>query len=514
MEIADALGVIIGDLFATLSHEEVAAEAQRRGIVCTPVLRPSEVLANAHFRSRGSFVPAEYAPGESGPVSSGFFELDGERQGFRQRAPTQGEHDAQLAAGLWPDARPAPPGPRPAASLPLEGLRVLDFGIGGVGVECGRLFGEYGADVIKIESRSYPDFMRVVMSTEMSASFASSSRSKRGFGVNLKHARGLELVHRLIRQADVVIENSATGTMDDMGVGFARIRELNPRCVLVSSQLLGSRGAWADWIGYGPSTQPIGGLVHLWNYADHAEPAGSASIFPDHLAGRLSALVALAALVRRERTGRGGHGEVAQAEAVTNMIGDWLLREGVEPGSVVPMGNRSERGAPWGAYPCAGVEQWVAITVRDDQDWGRLKMALGNPEWAERPGLESVGGRRAAQDELDAKLAEWTRARSRVDVVATLQMFRVPAAPMFTGSDQAADPHFQARGYPRWIEQQDLGWIGLEGPCFRASGMPDVRIFQAPLLGQHTREICRELLGLADPEIEKLVAAGTLEVPR
>jgi len=514
MQIADALGVIIGDLFSTLGHEEVAAEAQRRGIVCTPVLCPSEVLQNEHFRSRGSFVRAEYAPGESGPVASGFFELDGLRQGFRQRAPVPGEHDAQLAAGLWPDARPAPSQPGPARSLPLEGLRVLDFGIGGVGVECGRLFGEYGADVIKIESRSYPDFMRIVMSTEMSASFASSSRSKRGFGVNLKHEKGLELIHRLVRQADVVIENSATGTLDEMGVGFAKIRELNPRCVMVSSQLLGSRGAWANWIGYGPSTQPIGGLVHLWNYAGEAEPAGSTSIFPDHLAGRLSALVALAALVRRERTGRGGHGEVAQAEAVINMIGDWLLREGVAPGSVVAMGNRSERGAPWGAYPCAGVEQWVAITVRDDEDWGRLKLSLGNPEWAERPELATAAGRSAAHDELDAKLAEWTRARSRVDVTATLQMFKVPVAPMFTGSDQAADPHYQARGYPRWLDQQDLGWICLEGPCFRASGMSDVRLFQAPLLGQHTREICRELLGLADSEVEKLVAAGTLEVPR
>jgi crotonobetainyl-CoA:carnitine CoA-transferase CaiB-like acyl-CoA transferase len=391
---------------------------------------------------------------------------------------------------------------------------VLDFGIGGVGVECGRLFGEYGADVIKIESRSYPDFMRVVMSTEMSASFASSSRSKRGFGVNLKHEKGVELIHRLVRQADLVIENSATGTMDDMGVGFAKIRELNPRCVMVSSQLLGSRGAWAHWIGYGPSTQPIGGLVHLWNYADAAEPAGSTSIFPDHLAGRVSALAALAALVRRERTGRGGHAEVAQAETVTNMIGDWLLREGVAPGSVAAIGNRSERGAPWGSYPCAGVEQWVAITVRDDADWGRLKMALGNPEWAEQPALASVAGRRAAHDELDAKLAEWTRARSRVDVTATLQMFRVPVAPMFTGTDQAADPHFQARGYLRWIDQQDLGWICLEGPSFRASGMSEVQVFQAPLLGEHTREICREILGLDDSEIEKLVAAGTLEVPR
>ena len=514
MEIADALAVMIGDLFSTMTHEQVSFEAQRRGIVCTPVLRPGEVLANEHFESRGTFVDAEFAPGASGPVASGFFEIDGERQGFRRRAPTLGEHDAEVAAGIWTEPRPAPSGPLPEPTLPLAGLRVLDFGIGGVGVEASRLFGEYGADVIKVESRSYPDFIRVVMSTEMSASFASSSRSKRGFGVNLKHEKGLELLHALARHSDVVVENSSTGTMDEMGIGFGKLSELSPGIVMTSSQLLGSRGAWASWIGYGPSTQPIGGLVHLWNYDDQDDPAGSASIFPDHLAGRLAALGALAALYRRERTGRGGHVEVAQAEAVVNIIGDLLLKEGVAPGTVVPRGNRSERGAPWGSYPCAGHEQWVTITVRDDEDWKKLRGALGSPEWAQRPELETVEGRRAAHDEIDAHLGEWTRAQTKLAVTATLQMFGIPAAPMMTGSEQATDPHFQARGYPRWVDQQELGWIGFEGPPFRASGMADVRIFQAPLLGEHTRAICRDLLGLAHDEIEALVDAGTLEVPR
>jgi crotonobetainyl-CoA:carnitine CoA-transferase CaiB-like acyl-CoA transferase len=514
MEIADALGVIIGDLFATMPHEQVAFEAQRRGIVCTPVLTPSEVLANEHFDSRGTFADAEYAPGCTGPFASGFFEIDAVRQGHRARAPEVGEHDAEVGAGLWPDARPAPAGAAPAPRRPLEGLRVLDFGIGGVGVEAGRLFAEYGADVIKIESRSYPDFMRVVMGSEMSASFASSSRSKRGFGVDLKHDAGVEMMRELVKQADLVIENNSTGTMESLGLGYPQLRAINPRIVMASSQLLGSRGAWAHWFGYGPSTQPIGGMVHLWNYDDQAFPAGSGAIFPDHLAGRLAALGSLATLVRRLRTGEGGHCEVAQAEAVTNMIGDLLLAEGLAPGSVGPRGNRSERGAPWGSYPCAGDQQWVTITVRDDADWRKLRVALGEPEWAMQPALEKAAGRFAAQDEIDARLAAWTSGQSRIDVTATLQMFEVPAAPMFTGSDQFRDPHYQARGYPRWIEQQDLGWISLEGPCFRASGMQDVYVAQAPKLGEHTREICRELLGKDDDEIGALVAAGTLEVPR
>jgi crotonobetainyl-CoA:carnitine CoA-transferase CaiB-like acyl-CoA transferase len=514
MAIGDALTVTIGDHLKNMTHEEVSFEAQRRGIVCTPVLRPEEVLANEHFKSRGTFVDAEFAPGQSGPIASGFIELDGERQGYRRRAPTLGEHNDEVAAGVWSEPRPAPSLPAAEPSLPLAGLRVLDCGIGAVGVEAGRLFAEYGAEVIKIESRTYPDFIRSIMSSEMSASFSSSNRSKRGLGVNLKHEKGLAIFRELVKQADVIIENSSTGTMEDLGISHEKLRELNPRVVMASSQLLGSRGVWADWIGYGPSTQPIGGLVHLWNYTDQDFPAGSASIFPDHVAGRLAALAALATLVRRDRTGTGGHGEVAQAEVVTGVLGDLLMKTGVEPGSVVPMGNRSERGAPWGTYPCAGVQQWCVITVRDDQDWKKLRAVLGEPEWAMKPELETAEGRFAAHDEIDEHLSRWTSERTKMDVTASLQMFGVPAAPMYTPTDQISDPHYQARGFPRWVEQQELGWVSMEGPTFRASGMSDVRISQAPKLGEHTREICRGLLGMKDAEIEELVAAGTLEVPK
>jgi crotonobetainyl-CoA:carnitine CoA-transferase CaiB-like acyl-CoA transferase len=512
MEIADALNVIVGDLFATMTHEEVAFEAQKRGIVCTPVLRPGEVLANEHFRSRGTFLEAEFVPGTTGSIASGFFELDGVRLGYRTRAPEIDEHAEQIASQLWPDPRPKPVGVRPEPSRPFEGLRLLDFGIGGVGVETGRLFAEYGADVIKIESRSYPDFIRVVMSSEMSGSFASSSRSKRAFGVNIKSAEGRALIHELVKQSDVVTENNSTGTMEALGLGYEKLRSLNPGIVMTSSQLLGSHGAWADWIGYGPSTQPFGGLVYLWDYPEEGLPAGSGSIFPDHMAGRLLAVVALAGLLRRSRTGEGGHGEVAQAEVVANFIGDQLVKEAVEPGSVVPRGNRNERGAPWGSYPCAGVDQWVTITIRDDADWKRLKSAMGEPEWACVADYDTAAARHAAHDAIDESLREWTLGQSKSAVTATLQMFGVPAAPMYLAVDQMKDPHFQSRGYPRWLEQQGLGWMAFEGPAFRASGMLDVHVTQAPLVGEHTREIARDLLGLAPAEIEDRIAAGTLEV--
>jgi crotonobetainyl-CoA:carnitine CoA-transferase CaiB-like acyl-CoA transferase len=351
------------------------------------------------------------------------------------------------------------------------------------------------------------------MSTEMSASFASSNTSKRAFGVNLKEPRGVELVHKLIEQADIVIENNSTGAMQKMGVGYETVRQVNPRVVMGSAQLLGAHGAWSDWIGYGPSTQPVGGLVHLWNYDDQDDPAGSTSIFPDHLAGRVTALTVLAGIIRRERSGLGGHVQVAQVETVTGIIGDLLLKTGLEPGSVTPSGNRSDRGAPWGTYPCAGSEQWVTITIRTDSEWKKLCLALGNPDWTEKPEYEAVEGRRAAQDEIDERIAEWTRTLKKGDVTVSLQMFDIPCAPMLTGSEQARDPHFQARGYPRWRDQQDCGWMSFEGPCFYSTGMSDVIVHQAPKVGEHTRTIGAEMLGLSADEVESLVETGVLEVP-
>jgi crotonobetainyl-CoA:carnitine CoA-transferase CaiB-like acyl-CoA transferase len=509
---ADLLTKLYEEHFASMSMEEVSEEAQRRGIVCTPVLRPDEVLNNVHLRARKTFVELPVAPGVAGPFASGFIEVDGVRQGPARGAPAAGaDESAAFLAGA--SGRPAPKAGAAAPAAPLAGIRVLDFGIGGVGVEAGRLFAEYGAEVIKVETRTYPDFMRTVTGGWTSPSFASSSRSKQSFGVNVKKPEGLAALKQLITHADVIIENSATGTMDDMGVGWKTIQQLNPRAILVSSQLMGSRGPWASWIGYGPSTQPVGGLVHLWNYDDQDFPAGSAAIFPDHLVGRVCAVAAMAALLRRERTGRGSLVEAAQIEAVTGMLGELLLAAGLEPGSVAPRGNASERGAPWGAYPCAGTQQWIVITVRDDADWRSLRTAMGDPAWARDAAYATAAGRLAQRKLLDAQLGEWTAQHGKRELAARLQEHGVPAGPVFTGSDQLDDPHFQAWRYEREVEVPDLGRMSLEGPCWSASAMAEPDVRPPPKLGEHTREIARRLLGMADPEIDRLVAEGALEDP-
>lgn len=507
----DVLNPVYEEFFSDMTMEEAAAEAQRRGIVATPMLKPGDVLKNEHFASRGTFVESEIAPGITAPVASGFFELDGERAGWRHRAPMPGEHDAELATDAAA-ASQAPPAPAdaPPPSRPLEGLRVLDFGHGGVGVEGGRMLVEYGADVIKIETNTYPDFMRIVLGGTMTPSFASSSRSKRSFGVNLKHPDGLRVLRDLVARADIVIENNSTGTMDELGVGYEALREINPDIVMASSQLVGSRGTCATWIGYGPTIQPFGGMTYLWAFPDGEGPPGNPAIHPDHLAGRLCAIGGLAGVIGRSRRQGGTHAEIAQVEAVVCTLGDLLLREALEPGSVQPDGNDDERGAPWGVFRCDGEEEWAVVCVRDDADWHGLLRAMGNPSGAEK--WATAEARLADRAGVNAFVEDWTRTRTPDEVMKACQAEGVPAGAMLSSLQQLDDPHLQARGFLVPVDQQDSGPLVFEGPAFHASGMAPPRIEQAPRLGEHTREICRELLGYDDAEIDRLVEAGALEV--
>jgi crotonobetainyl-CoA:carnitine CoA-transferase CaiB-like acyl-CoA transferase len=394
--------------------------------------------------------------------------------------------------------------------LPLVGLRVADFGHGGVGVEAGRLFAEYGADVIKIESRAYPDFIRLVGGSEMSPSFASSSRSKRSFGVNIKTPKGLETIKRLLAECDVVIENNSTGTMADLGLDYETLRSINPRLVMVSSQLMGSTGPWSDWLGYGPSTRPAGGMTWLWNFPEGGEPPGAGVIFPDHLVGRVCAMGAMAGLVARQSSGSGAHFEAAQVETVLTCMAQYFLAESLAPGTVHPLGNRRERGAPWGVYQCAGDERWIVICIRNDEDWAGLRKAVGDvlsdTSW------DNVEGRRAAHDAIDAVLTEWLSSRSDREAMEILQSFGVPAGMMNYASDEPNDPHLQFRGYLAEIDQPGVGPMILEGPAFQASAMDRPFIGPAPELGGNTREIATGLLGLSPEETEELIQAGVLEV--
>ena len=516
--IADAvLNPLYEELFSTMTMEEVAQEAQRRGIVATPILKPGDVVTNEHFEARKTFDRVPLSTGGVMSLPSGWMEIDGERVGPTGRPPHLGEHTEEVLAALA-DAAPSdwPPLPQsaPEPSPPLAGIRVADFGHGGVGVEISRMLAEYGADVIKVESRTYPDFIRVVLGGEMSPSFASSSRSKRGLGVNAKSDEGRQMLLDLAAGAggaarfDMVVENGSTGVMNSLGLGYRHFAASNPDVVMVSSQLMGSSGPWSDWRGYGPNTQVTGGMTHLWDYPDVDRPSGSQSIFPDHFAGRMGALAGVAAVLGRRRgvMDAGCHAEVCQVEQVVGVMGDLLARESLQPGSVTPQGNRRDRGAPWGLFRCGGVDQWVAVCCRTDGEWAELAGLAG----VDDPTLSTLQARRQREDEVEVAVEAWTTGLSKRAVTEACLAAGVPAGPMLTSSEQLNDPHLAARGYLVELDQPPIGVMTFEGQAFAATGMPDADIRPAPGLGQHTREIVAEL-GLDGAAIDDLIARGILE---
>jgi crotonobetainyl-CoA:carnitine CoA-transferase CaiB-like acyl-CoA transferase len=503
LQASGALHELYAALFGGMTKDAIAAEGQARGVPVAPVLDVSEVLANPHFSARGAFVDAEVAPGVHGRLPSGFLEVDGARVGFRHRAPEPGEHDEDLAgaSGERPAQRPrAASGALPRR--PLAGLRVVDFGIIVIGNEIGRLLADQGADVIKIENRAFPDAARVGYGGGLSHSFVAGSRNKRSFGVNLRTPEGVALLERLVAGADVVLENFKPGTLEKLGLGYEALRAVNPDVVMLSTNALGSSGPWSRWLGYGPIVRCVSGITSLWRYPEDELGFGEpTTIYPDHYGARVCATAVLAALIRRRRTATGAYIESAQAEMIVNHLADMFLAASLAEG-------RGDLGAPWGVYPCAGDDEWCVITVRDDEQWLALRRVVGDPGWAS---FDTAAERVANRDALDRRVAEWTSRLLPREVMESLQAAGVPAAMMMRPDDHEADPHLQARGAYREMDQPGLGVVRMEDGPFRSGAIPPVRMTPAPQHGEHTREICSTVLGLSEAEIEELFAAGVLE---
>ena len=512
---ADRLHAIFERHFAGRSKRELTLEGQARGVPIAPVLTLGEVLNAEHFRVRGAIARRELAPGITAEVPTGFAEIDGRRIVPGRLAPAVGEHDADVLAvssarRLQPALRAASDGGRP-----LEGLRILDFGVIVYGAEVARLFCELGADVIKVESREFPDGARV-----SPVHFAIGHRGSRSVGVNLRSDEGVELIKRLAGGADVLLANFKPGTLAKLGLGEEVLHELNPGLVIVHGSALGASGPWSNWMGYGPLVRCVSGLTSLWRYpGDEDSFSDSTVIHPDHYAARLSAVACLASLIARRRSGRGAVIRVSQAEAILVQLATLLAAESVAGGSVADGRARgsAEAGhtpAPWGVFPCAGDDEWCVVTVRDDDDWRRLRGALGDPAWAADDKLAATSGRLAHRHEIDAHLSAWTRARAPRKVVAVLQSAGVPAGFMQRPEEYENDPQLQARDFLRTFEQPGLAPRRIEHAPFRSERIPAPANRPAPEPGEHTREICTGLLGIDRDTVDQLLAAGALEEPR
>ncbi|AQT80087.1 CoA transferase [Mycolicibacterium litorale] len=486
------LGELIAAHFAGQTMAQLVADGQAHGVPIAAVLTPSEALHSEHLTAVGALTDTELAPGVSARVPVGYWVIDGKHAGYRTPAPALGSGEK-----CWQTTRFDPSAIGSVGRRPLEGIRVLDLGVIVAGGELSRLFADQGAEVIKVESSAYPDGLRQKRDDQqISESFARAHRNNLGLGLELRSPAGAEVFSRLVAASDAVFANFKPGTLPALGFSHERLHELNPGLVVAESSAFGDTGPWSKQMGYGPLVRATIGVSRLWTSQEPAPPTArhafydATTIFPDHVVGRISAIGALAALIRRERHGVGARLHVSQAEAAINQL-DTLY---VTLAAVAAGAGRVEADPTVHlVLACAGDDEWCVVSLRSDADRRAVAGVIG----------ESV--------DVDAALATWARERTPGQVAEAIQAAGVPAGPMNRPAEVYGNPQLQLRKvFSDMVHPLFPAPLPTEsGPApYRNIGPAPQR--PAPLPGADTRRVCHDVLGMDSAEIDGLIAAGVL----
>jgi len=397
----------------------------------------------------------------------------------------------------------------------LKGVRVIDFTWIGAGSYTTKLLADLGADVIKIETSKRLDTLRLakpykdkVPGINRSGYFADRNSSKRSITVNIKEPEGLALVKRLIEAADVVTNNFTPGVMDKLGLGYEAVRAIQPSIVFASMSMQGASGPDRNDLGYGLTIGAVTGLQHLTGLPDK-EPAGTGTNYPDHIPNPTHAAFAILAALRHQRsTGVGQSIDIAQTEPTIAMIGPSVMHYMVNGVVQNRNGNRHIQYAPQGVFPCKGEDRWIAISIQSDTQWQALcrALALDAPvEWSR------AAERLDHQDAIEERLAAACRRYDSLELAELLQRAGVSAGPVQDARDVLeADPQLEARGHWVTMDHPEMGPSTYNSAPFRFSHAESAPSSPAPLLGQHTREIARELLALSEDQVESLIERNIL----
>ncbi len=504
------IGALVQQVFADKTMKALVAEGQSHGVAISAVLDPTQILSSEHFEAVGAVADAELVPGVRTTIPTGYYSVNGKHIGFREPAPAAGADDARWPVESTTIAAPAKSGPRP-----FDGLRIIDLGIIVAGGELSRLFGDLGAEVIKVESASYPDGLRQArIGDPMSESFAWTHRNNLAFGLDLRSDAGKQVFSRLVADADAVFANFKPGTLAALGFPYDTLHSLNERVVLAESSAFGDRGPWSNRLGYGPLVRATAGVSKLWtNPHRHADETPSrhrfydaTTVFPDHVVGRITAIGALAALIHRDRTGVGARVHVSQAEAVVNQLDARYVTDAARAGNGAELDHDTSIHE---VLPCAGDDEWCVISLLIDDDWRSASGVFGLPIDDAR--FVTGDARLAHRGELVELMSTWTRERSPQQVAEALQSAGVAAAQMNRPPDILEDPQLRERKLYADMHHRlfDHALPAETGPApFR--NIPPAPQRPAPLPGQDTREVCLKVLGMSSEQIEQLINDGVL----
>jgi crotonobetainyl-CoA:carnitine CoA-transferase CaiB-like acyl-CoA transferase len=386
------------------------------------------------------------------------------------------------------------------SSRPLDGIRVLDFTAFWAGPAATHLLATLGADVVKIESPTRPDGMRFATTrppddpqwVEYSPTFHGTNPAKRSVAIDFSTPEGRELVLRLVEQVDVVVENFTPRVMPNVGLDYDVLATRNPDLVMLRMPAFGLDGPWRDHSGFAQTTEQVSGIAWLTGTPD-VDPIVRSTVDP--IAGIHGAVAVLAGLAHRTRTGAGGLIELPMVEVALNVAAEPIVTWSAYGTLLERQGARGPHGAPQGVYACLGEEQWVALSISDDDQWRALQQVMGDPAWARAARFATAANRRRAHDAIDERLSAWFSEQERDAIVARLVEVGVHAAPVWDQNRLDELPHLVARGFTQWLDHPVAGAVPYPGTGMRSPQFDLTYRAPAPTVGQHTHEVLRELLG-------------------
>jgi crotonobetainyl-CoA:carnitine CoA-transferase CaiB-like acyl-CoA transferase len=400
---------------------------------------------------------------------------------------------------------------------PLAGIKVLSFEIQVAGPYCSMMLADQGATVIKVEQPGSGDTARggaPRITNErgegQSGYFLRFNRNKRSLTLNLKNEAGRQIFRDLANGSDVLIENFRPGLLDEMGLGYDELSRDNPGLVYASITGFGSMqgylGPYSKRPAYDIVAQAMGGLMATCGQAG-GPPTWLGVALGDIASGMNAAYAILLALFQRGQTGRGQYIDVSMYDTMIALAERSLTAYSLT-GTILERG-REPYMAPWGPFECS--DGWVALIVATERDWGRFCEAIGRPDLVDHEGARS--GPERAQNMvgwLGQIIAAWFHGQSQADAAAKLLAAGLPVGPVQDARDIYESDHVKARGLLIDVPDPILGTVRLVGPAFKMSGDPEPLIGAAPLLGEHSSEILREMLGYSDQDVTRLQAEGVV----
>ncbi len=405
-------------------------------------------------------------------------------------------------------------------TLPLAGIRVVDFTQHAAGPLAAKLLADYGAEVIQVESETYLEAGGGSrqsgppgMSPVNTAYFHNKmNTNKLSVTIDLTVLRGREIVKRLLAVSDVMIANLRPHVLERWGLTYEVLSALNPRLIYITMPTMGAGGPRSYYGGVSWGIQAMAGLNAMSGYPDRPPVSPSPYSHPDVSCNPLHAAFAvLAALRYRRRTGRGQMIELSQYESTVAWLGLGLLSYTANRRTIPPTANDNRRAAPHDVYRCQGEDRWCAIAAETQEQWTVLCEVLGRPDLADNPAFATLAARRARPEQVRTLVEAWTCERPAEEVMRTLREHGVPAA-IVNGFEDLLRRDPQLRHRHTWVEVEhpELGTVAVEDWGFKLAENARAPQQRAPLLGEHNDYVFQDVLGMSEDEVNDLLVEGVL----